>query len=194
EFTPGRREAFVGTAVYGAGNHCCRKLARFHASSSLDRRRNLHADFEIESIRAHLAMVSEDSADGRYALLGKCRHQLADGRSEHLHHLAARNDEGNDGGRLGFGLNDLWRRNHDLSPVMYIELGYRLISCDRAGRSSLPCRPPCRLRASQLASLHREASCAWSSAFHCRQSRSVSRRGCPVSGPVNAFAPHARYG
>src|SRR5258706_8377484 len=61
-------------------------------------------------------MVSEDGADGLHVLLGECRHQLADGGAEHLHHLAARDGEANDGRRLGVGLKDLWCRYHGWSP------------------------------------------------------------------------------
>ncbi len=51
-------------------------------------------------------MVGENSADGLHALLGERRYQFADGRAEHLLHLAARNGEANDGRRLGLGPKD----------------------------------------------------------------------------------------
>jgi hypothetical protein len=49
-------------------------------------------------------MVGEDRAAGLYALLGKCSHQLADGRAKCLPHFAAWHGQANDSGRLGLCL------------------------------------------------------------------------------------------
>jgi hypothetical protein len=50
--------------------------------------------------------VGEDSTAGLYVLLGKCRHQLADGRAKYLPHFAAWHGQVNDSGRLGRCLKD----------------------------------------------------------------------------------------
>src|SRR6516162_805609 len=98
--------------INGAGNLCGRKLARVHASVSLHRRSNPHAQFEIEGIWAHLEMVRENGANRLHALRGEDRHQFADGGAEHLHHLSTCNGETNDGSRVGLSLNDLGCLDH----------------------------------------------------------------------------------
>src|SRR5580704_15382536 len=67
-------------------------------------------------------MVGEDRAAGLYALLGKCRHQLADGRAKCLPHFAAWHGQANDSGRLGLYLQDLRYRYHRWSPTTFVAL------------------------------------------------------------------------
>src|SRR5262249_15553781 len=136
--------------INGAGNLCCRKLARFHASASLHRRSNPHAQFEIEVVRAHLEMVSENGADGLHVLRGEHRHQFADGGAEYLHHVTTCNGEMNDGGRLGLSLNDLRCLDH---VVLLLS------------RSAPACSKPCRWGAALATTTIASALWFWRDAF-----------------------------
>jgi len=57
-------------------------------------------------------MVREDRPDGLHPLCSELGHQLADGGSEHLHHLGSRNGEADDCGLLEAGQDDLWCSYH----------------------------------------------------------------------------------
>src|SRR5580692_8850984 len=88
ELTPCGRQALVRAAVNSARDLCRRQLARLDAAGRFNWRRDPHAYFKIEDVRAHLEMMCEDRADWRNALCGEGRHEFADGGSEHFHHLA----------------------------------------------------------------------------------------------------------
>src|SRR5690348_4729780 len=103
ELIPSGREAFVWTTVHCTRHLYRRKPARFHASASLHRRRDLYTQFEIKDVRAHLQMVREDTSDRLHPLCGERCHQFPDGGAEHLHHLSTRNGEADDGGLLDIG-------------------------------------------------------------------------------------------